>query len=349
MTNTSSLIKLKLYSSAFNFSSACHYNEGSTCVVNQVSLTMSFTLKRSHNHKSLTRKSKGMVHSIENNLLNVAIETKGAELQSIIHKDFGLEYMWSGDQKFWGKKSPVLFPIVGTLKNNSYQYKGNTYWLSRHGFARDMEFEVTDKSENFITFTLNNNETTFANYPFHFSFSIRYSIESNRLNVSYIIKNTGTEEMLFSVGGHPAFKVPLVEGTTFEDYYLEFNHFEHASRWLLSRDGLIEDSTAPVIEHTDKLPLTKSLFYKDALVFKHLTSKSVYILSGKTSHGLKVNFHNFPYLGIWSAKDADFICIEPWSGIADSVNTTGDLQEKEGINILPKGEIFTRTWHVELF
>lgn len=290
-----------------------------------------------------------MVYSIENNLVSVAISSKGAELQSIIHKDFGLEYMWSGDPNFWGKKSPVLFPIVGALKNNSYQYKGNAYRLNRHGFAREMEFEITDKGEGFITFSLNSNEDTLANYPFPFSFSIRYSIENNRLNVSYIVKNTGNEAMLFSVGGHPAFKVPLVEGTTFEDYFLEFNHFEHASRWLLSKEGLIENNSMPVIDHTDKLPLTKSLFYHDALVFKHLASKSVYILSGKTSHGLKINFHNFPYLGIWSAKDADFVCIEPWCGIADNVDATGNLEDKEGINVLPKGEIFTRTWHVELF
>jgi galactose mutarotase-like enzyme len=290
-----------------------------------------------------------MDYLIENNLLKVAIDSKGAELQSLIHKDFGLEYLWSGDPDFWEKKSPVLFPIIGTLKNNSYQYNGSSYRLSRHGFARDMEFEVTENDKSFVTFTLNSNEATLANYPFHFSFSIRYSLEDNRLNVAYTVKNKDDKEIFFSVGGHPAFKVPLVDGTTFEDYYLEFNHFEHASRWPLSQDGLIENSAALVIEHTDKLPLKKSLFYNDALVFKHLNSKSVYILSGETSHGIKVNFHNFPYLGIWSAKDADFVCIEPWCGIADSVNATGNIEQKEGINVLPKGEIFTRTWHVELF
>ena len=290
-----------------------------------------------------------MVYSIENNLLSVKIDSKGAELQSIIHKDFGLEYMWSGDPNFWGKKSPVLFPIVGTLKNNSYRYKGNTYQLSRHGFARDMEFEMSDNDSAAVTFTLNSNEATLANYPFQFSFSIRYALETNRLNVSYTIENKGDHEMYFSVGGHPAFKVPLVEGTKFEDYYLEFNHFEHASRWLLSKEGLIENSSVPVVAHTDKLPLTKSLFYNDALVFKELASKSVLVLSNETSHGLKLNFHNFPYLGIWSAKDADFVCIEPWCGIADNVNASGNIEEKEGINVLAKGEIFSKTWHVELF
>ncbi|HEY6976060.1 MAG TPA: aldose 1-epimerase family protein, partial [Chitinophagaceae bacterium] len=263
-----------------------------------------------------------MIYSLQNNILSVAISTMGAELQSIIHKDFGLEYMWSGDPKFWGKRSPVLFPIVGGLKNDSYIYKKKNYRLNRHGFARDMEFEVTDHNEESIIFRLSSNEETFAKYPFKFTFSVQYKLDSNRLSVTYAVRNTGEEEMLFSVGGHPAFKVPLVNGTTFEDYFLEFNHFENASRWPLSKEGLIEDAPVQIIEHTDKLPLKKSLFYEDALVFKHLVSKSAYILSSKTSHGLKVNFHGFPYLGVWSARDADFVCIEPWCGIADSVHVS---------------------------
>src|SRR3954451_24854574 len=156
-----------------------------------------------------------MIHSLQNNILSIAVTTKGAELQSIIHKDFGLENMWSGDPKFWGKKSPVLFPIVGGLKNNSYQYKGKSYQLNRHGFARDMEFEITEQDEEGITFTLNSNEETFAKYPFQFSFSVGYKLDNNRLNVTYAVRNIGNEEMLFSVGGHPAFKVPLVDGTIF--------------------------------------------------------------------------------------------------------------------------------------
>src|SRR4051794_22447680 len=132
-----------------------------------------------------------MIYSLENNILSVAISTRGVELQSIIHKDFGLEYMWSGDPKFWGKKSPVLFPIVGELKNNSYQYKDKSYQLNRHGFARDMVFEVTKQDKEGIVFTLSSNEETFAKYPFQFSFSVGYKLDSNRLSVTYVVSNTG--------------------------------------------------------------------------------------------------------------------------------------------------------------
>ncbi len=252
-----------------------------------------------------------MLFSIRNNKLSVAISSKGAELQSIINKDFGLEYMWEGDPKFWGKKSPVLFPVVGELRNNSYYYKGKTYQLSRHGFAREMEFMVTEQKENEITFTVDSNEETQKKYPFEFRFSLRYLLQNNELSVTFSVNNTGNKNLFFSVGAHPAFKVPLVSETTFEDYYLQFDGVENIKRWPLSPGGLIADDTIPVLENTDKLQLNKSLFYQDALVFKHIESKSVSILSDKTPHGLTVNFNGFPYLGLWSAKDANFVCIEP--------------------------------------
>ncbi|HRH47560.1 MAG TPA: aldose 1-epimerase family protein [Panacibacter sp.] len=290
-----------------------------------------------------------MIHSIHNNELSVAISSKGAELQSIIHKDFGLEYMWSGDAAFWGKKSPVLFPIVGGLKNNSYEYKNKTYYLPRHGFARDMEFEVTEQQEDFIVFTLKSNEETLAKFPFDFKFSLRYSLGEAKLSVSYIVENTGSEDLFFSVGGHPAFSVPLVDGTVFEDHYLKFGAAENAGLWPLSADGLIENFTVPVLENSDQLPLNQSLFYKDAMVFKHPESKSISILNHINAHGLTLNFEGFPYMGIWNSGNANFVCIEPWCGIADSVNATGKLMEKEGINVLPVSKIFEKTWSVELF
>ena len=290
-----------------------------------------------------------MIYSIHNNELSVAISTKGAELESVIHKSFGLEYMWSGDAAFWGKKSPVLFPIVGGLKNSSYEYNGTTYQLPRHGFARDMEFEVTAEEKDSIVFTLKSNEETLAKYPFEFKFSLRYALEESKLSVSYIVENPGKENLLFSVGGHPAFKVPLVDGTVFEDYYLQFSNIENAGRWPLSADGLIEDFTTPVLENTDQLLLTQALFLKDALVFKQLQSQSLSILNHKKPHGLKLSFPGFPYMGIWNSGNAPFVCIEPWCGIAGNVNVSGNLAEKEGINTLPPDEIFERTWSVELF
>jgi galactose mutarotase-like enzyme len=290
-----------------------------------------------------------MIHHIKNDVLSAAIAEKGAELQSIFNKNTGIEYMWGADPAYWSKKSPVLFPIVGGLKDNQYKYGGKTYSLGRHGFARDSAFTVTEQTVESITFTLTDSAETVEKYPFHFSFSVKYTLNANRLQVGYIVKNTDDKTLLFSVGGHPAFKVPVAEETVFDDYSLQFNQVETAGRWQLSPGGQVEEQPTPLLVNTDVLPLTKKLFYQDALVFKHLASTGVSILSGKTAHGLHVSFGGFPYLGIWSFKDANFVCIEPWCGIADSVNATGELAEKEGINTLSPQEIFERTWSVEVF
>jgi len=290
-----------------------------------------------------------MTHTITNSVLTVSISTKGAELQSIVNNTTGLEYMWNADPAFWAKKSPVLFPIVGGLKNNHYTYNGETYTLGRHGFAREMEFAVTAQQDDSITFTLTDSEETLKNYPFHFNFSLTYTLQQNTVQVTYTVKNTGDDAMWFSVGAHPAFKVPVAPGTNFNDYYLAFSSVETAGRYPLDAGGQVETYTTPVLNNTNRLPLSKELFYQDALVFKHLQSTSIAIKSDSTPHGLTVHFPGFPYMGIWNFKDADFVCIEPWCGIADAVNTTGQLQEKEGINTLAAGETFERAWSVEVF
>lgn len=294
------------------------------------------------------------MHTLYNDILQVQISSKGAELQSIFNKQNGLEYMWSGDPAFWGKKSPVLFPIVGGLKNNCYRYEGKEYTLSRHGFARDMNFELTDTSSaeqtgNSLTFSIASNEETLKNYPFHFRFSVQYTLRNNILDINFIVENTDEKELLFSVGAHPAFKVPLVDGTGYDDYYLLFNKTESAGRYPLSEGGLTQTTSEPVLANSDCLPLKKELFFNDALVFKYLQSDAISIASDKTKHGLKVSFLGFPYMGIWSAKGADFVCIEPWCGVADSVSATGDLSQKEGIEKLNPGDTFSRTYSIEVF
>ncbi len=244
---------------------------------------------------------------------------------------------------YWAKHSPILFPIVGTLKDNTYIYEGKEYHLSRHGFAREMEFELYQQSGHMLTFRLRSNEVTLAKYPFPFELYVEYSITGSSLNVSYRVVNTGEKPMYFSIGGHPAFKVPLFEGDTYNDYILEFNKAENAGRWLLD-NGLLETGTVPLLEDTDRLPLRKELFEADAIVLKQLNSTKVRLVQEHTRRGFEFDFNGFPYLGIWAAKDADFVCIEPWCGIADSVDSNQQLVEKEGIHMLNAGVLFERTW-----
>ena len=177
--------------------------------------------------------------TITNAVISATINPKGAELVSLIHQATQIEYMWSADPAFWGKSSPVLFPIVGSLKEDTFIYEGEAYNLPRHGFARDRVFEVESQSEDSLTLILESDETTEKVFPFPFELRLHYWLDGNQLHLKYGVKNTGENKMYFSVGGHPAFKVPLAGGTSYEDYYLEFNTIENFKRWPLADGGLI--------------------------------------------------------------------------------------------------------------
>jgi galactose mutarotase-like enzyme len=286
---------------------------------------------------------------IENEYLQVVIDSKGAELKRVFHKTHLIDYMWNANPAYWAKTSPVLFPVVGTLKENTYYHEGRAYTLPRHGFARDKMFEVSNQQSHSITFSIESDPETLAVYPFHFVFSIVYTLNGDALTVAYHIQNTHNDVMLFSVGGHPAFKVPLVEGTSYEDYRLVFEKEETAGRWPISKEGLIEKTSQPLFNETKVLWLKKEFFSKDALVLKHLQSTLVQVTSDKTPHGLHFSFSGFPYLGLWAAPGADFLCIEPWCGIADSVDADQQLIHKEGILQLPPAKAFNVQWSVQFY
>ncbi|MEY4539213.1 MAG: hypothetical protein RLZZ306_970 [Bacteroidota bacterium] len=288
------------------------------------------------------------MQTLKNENLTIKIKPKGAELISLFNHKTQTEYIWNADPEFWGKSSPVLFPIVGSLKENIYRFEGQEYNLPRHGFARDREFIVEKSDENSVTFLLTYDENTLEVYPFKFEFRLIYYLENSTLNVTYSVKNIGNNKMYFSVGGHPAFAVPLAKNTNYNDYYLAFNKTETLKRWGLTPEGLIKTQSFDFLIDTNKLSLTKELFHNDAIVFKNLESKSVTLKSDKINQQLKFDFDGFPYLGIWAAKDANFVCIEPWCGIADSANHNQELTEKEGIIALDLGENFERTWQVTI-
>lgn len=287
--------------------------------------------------------------TLENDFLQVSINEKGAELNSIINKVTRLQHMWSGDPAFWAKTSPILFPIVGTLKNNAYRYNGQFYSLTRHGFARDLIFKNAEQQKDYVTFSLSHSPSSETSYPFSFELRIKYNLMRDMLNVSYEVENRGKEDMYFSIGGHPAFRVPLLDETAYEDYYLQFNKSENAPRWPINADGLIKEEPVPFFKNSSALNLTRGLFNEDALVFKNLRSDIVSIKSTKHTHGLDFYFEGFPYLGIWAVKNADFVCIEPWCGIADSEMHDQELVSKEGIERLLQGKSWSRTWKVRFY
>ncbi len=288
------------------------------------------------------------MQTLKNQTLTIKINPKGAELISVFSKETQTEYIWSADANFWGKSSPILFPIVGALKDNLYRFEGQEYHLPRHGFARECEFTMENVNDESVTFLLIHNEESLKVYPFAFEFRLKYELHENRLSVTYSVKNMDDKEMYFSVGGHPAFALPLSPNTDYEDYYLEFNKTENFQRWGLVEGGLIASNSTDFLLNTNRLALTKELFYEDAIVFKNLQSTEVILKSDKTNRQLKFDFRGFPYLGIWAAKDANLVCIEPWCGIADSENHNQNLTEKEGIITLGIDEIFEQTWSIEV-
>lgn len=288
------------------------------------------------------------MQTLKNKFLTIQINPKGAELKSLFNNDNQTEYIWNANPIFWGKSSPILFPIVGSLKENMYRFEEQEYILPRHGFARDKAFIVEKFDEDSATFLLTHDENTLKVYPFKFEFRLIYALANNALSITYSVKNIGEKKMYFSVGGHPAFAVPLAKNTVYHDYYLEFNKTETFKRWGLTDDGLIKTQPFDFLIDTNKLPLTKELFYDDAIVFKNLESTTVILKSDKINHQLKFDFEGFPYLGIWSAKEADFVCIEPWCGIADAENHNQELIEKEGIICLDMGGDFERSWRVTI-
>lgn len=282
-----------------------------------------------------------MTTTISNTILTAEIKHLGAELCSL-KDNLNKEYIWNGNPEFWGKHSPVLFPIVGTLKNNIYQYNDIEYHLSRHGFAREMEFELIDKQQNSATFSLLASSGTKEKYPFNFDLHLIYTLENKSLKIEYKVFNNGESKMPFSIGAHPAFDLP----GNFENYSLAFEKEETLNYYLLE-DGLISNTTNALTLDKNELHLNYKLFANDALVFKNIPSKSITILE-KSKPFLKVNYSDFPDLGIWTPPNAPFICIEPWFGYSDTVDKFGSLLDKEGIQVLDANENFHSAFSIEI-
>ncbi|EIN8847396.1 aldose 1-epimerase family protein [Listeria monocytogenes] len=284
---------------------------------------------------------------LENEVLLVEMKTAGAELTRIFHKDTGLEYLWNADSKFWGRHSPVLFPTVGRLVDDSYLVDGKQYHLGQHGFARDRDFQVIEQTENTVRFELDADEDSLAIYPYKFKLSIVYTIEKNTVAVSYEVENTDNKRIYFSIGAHPAFHLPLTDGTTFEDYYLDFGTEENLETLCLEGPYRSGEIKKIVDESARYLPLSYDLFKNDALIFEALKQKEMTIKSEKTPHYVKVSFPEFPFVGVWTAKaGTPFLCIEPWYGIADGAGESVELRDKAGIEHLEPEAVFASEYEI---
>lgn len=283
-----------------------------------------------------------LMKTIENDQLLVQIHEKGAEVREVLDKESGRHYMWSGDPAYWGRVSPVLFPIVGRLMNDQYKIDDQTFELTQHGFLRDVNFDLYEETKHTVTFQYESRGRHVKQYPYEFTARIRYELLENGLKISWEIDHDGEDTMYFSIGGHPAFRIPLVEGEQTSDYSLTLTPFtEHLPVQYELRNSLVREKEKGI--QLEPIQLRPELFQHDAMIFSHINRVS---LTSGAGHGVEVDLTRFPFVGIWSPYDqekgtmAPFVCIEPWYGIAEREGTNGQYKEKFGIQTLEKNETF---------
>ncbi|CAA9346271.1 MAG: hypothetical protein AVDCRST_MAG56-8158 [uncultured Cytophagales bacterium] len=286
---------------------------------------------------------------LENDFLKVTIRPQGAELTSIRSKKTGLEHLWQADPAVWNWHAPNLFPTVGESLNKELRVDDQSYPIERHGFARKSDFALLPSTATHAVFSLRSSKKTLTAYPYRFEFQVAYALDGPTLIVTYRVLNEDSKPVYFAVGGHPAFRVPLLPGEDYNDYYLEFDADATAlDRHLISEDGYFTGQTRAVPLDGHKLHLTKDLFNEDALVFKNLQSRSVSLRSTKNPHVLTVAYPAFPYLGIWAKPAAPFVCIEPWLGCADTEGKPVPIEEKELIQFAAPGDTFEATFSIRI-
>lgn len=290
-----------------------------------------------------------MHYTIESDSLRVQVNLQGIELSSIRDKTTGQEYLWQGDPAFWTGQAPVLFPIIGALKDGKTRYEGKDYALPKHGFVRNSSLaSLVEQESNRLVFRIASSPKTLEIYPFEFVFEVSFLLSGKTLEVSHKVVNTGNKDMYYSLGGHPAFTCPLLLGERLEEYLVEFSQKETDHTWMITPAGLIGKQGEMMLNESQELPLHAHIFDKDALIFKNLKSREVSLSHQSKGPILKMYFEDFEYLGIWAKPGASFVCLEPWLGIADAADHSGELTEKEGIRRLAPRATETKKYSIEI-
>lgn len=285
--------------------------------------------------------------------LSAKVDAHGAQLSSLTLD--GHEYLWQADPRWWGKHAPILFPIVGSIRDDEASSAAGTCHLGRHGLARDYDHELVENTGSTVTYRLDSTDETLAKYPYPFRLEMTYALEGPAtLAQTFSVTNTGTREMPFFLGGHPAFNVPVVPGERFEDYELRFTRPWTESSPVIADGGLLDyESLTPLFEDADRLALAHGLFAKDAIVLAGVPDDTLEMV-GPSGHGVRVDFAGFDHVGVWSAEPAKddaecpFAAIEPWCGTATRTDEDDVLEHKQNLLVAHPGETITRTFRVTL-
>ncbi|MCI8303424.1 MAG: aldose 1-epimerase family protein [Lawsonibacter sp.] len=288
-----------------------------------------------------------MIFELKKEGLSAAVRTEGGELVSL--KDqAGREYIWEGDPAFWSGRNPILFPVVGALKDGRVDIGGRSFEMGRHGFARGMDFSPVEEGEDFVTLELRENEDTLARYPYPFSLRVTHRLLEDGFSTSFTVTNTGTAPMPFCIGGHTAIRIP--EGERMEDYELLFNIPEQAASHLLTPEGLVRHGqTEPMLPESGRLPLNYDVFARlDTIIFSLLRSDTVALLHRQTGRGVQLEFGQFPMVAFWTKPGAPFLCMEPWQGCAAYDDESGRFEDKPFCVTLEPGGVkcLTCSFHI---
>ena len=279
-----------------------------------------------------------MIYEIKSGAFAAKVDSLGAQLVSLKGAD-GFELIWVGDEKYWQGQAPVLFPIVGALRDGRARIDGQWYEMGQHGFARRMEFQLEEQREGYLALSLCACEETRKRYPFEFKLIVSYELTGDGITTGFTVQNTGTVPLPYAVGGHPGFNLPMGEDARFEDYTIEFPEPERQECPAIDMScGLIDGEKKGFKLDGREIPLQHSLFYQDALVFEGLNSSTVRIVNKSSGRGVEMDFTGFPMLGIWSAKnDGPYVCLEPWTGCATLTTEGDEFTEKKGMAKLAPG------------
>ena len=288
---------------------------------------------------------------LENMYLKVTINQQGAEIAKILSKENGNDYLWNADETFWKRSAPVLFPIVGSLKDGKYTVDGQDYPMSQHGFARDRDFSMVEKLGDVIWFEMRPDEELRSRYPFEFLLRIGYRIEGRRVHVMWTVRNDSADTMYFSIGGHPAFLCSSGkdEADVLNGYRLNlYTPKEEVVSGVLNEKGTLSEEKRTVKLTEGKLDLSAEIFGRDALILDAKEIHTVGILDPDGEEFLRLQF-DVPQLGIWSpaGKNAPFVCVEPWFGRCDAENFSGVLSERQYGNATEPGHSFHKEYVIE--
>lgn len=291
-----------------------------------------------------------MQTTIRNHRFALTVDTLGAQPVSLKNAD-GAQLLWTGDPAYWAGQAPVLFPMVGALRNGRATLGDKTLEMGQHGFARRREFTLTGQTDASLSYTLTADDATRAMYPFDFALTVTYTLTEEGYVTRFTVKNEDKAPMPFAIGGHPGFNVPVGEDAAFEDYTIVFEQEEdQVCPAIVVGQGLIDPANSTFTLRGREIPLRHELFYKDALVFEGLNSHKAAVLNKATGHGVEMDFTGFPMFGIWSAaNDGPYVCLEPWTGCATRTDEGDDFAAKHGMKTLAPGETFEIGFTVRFF